>query len=192
MITDLELWHIYKKKCILKNLNSIDAEDIASTMYLLALIKERSGRINRFQMRFDWLFKDAWLTLFNKNKKNILYCEHHVYHQHISQEDYEDFLSSVATEVRLNPSLLMKQYKVTCSGVELTLSGRELKELFHKEHLNLTDAQFADNLRKRGKQMFLIGDKIYRELSIACQELKVSLTTLHKRYEIQKIKLWVK
>jgi hypothetical protein len=209
VVTDWQLREIYRKKAIKKGICPQDAEDVASEMYAIGLEKECASQraFSRFHMNFKWLFFQACaealysVRLCKKTGKAVSryksvklitgkQADKSIYNSSI--QEYEDWIATLSYAVRENFTQAMKRYRVTCSGAEILLSGQELKELLGKEHSGDTDANFASNLKKRGKHMWLVGERLFRELKDACKELKVKNDyNLKKIYPVTRVKVWV-
>lgn len=203
---DLALWEIYRRNARKRGVEAQLAEDIASEMYATALHNERVNGCSRFDNTWTWLFFSAWrkCTYREKDKNRVKYVPlqfgYHPFYGNkrngeyvqFSTEKYEQYLCSIwADTSNRDGSRFLKKYTVTCDGVEITLSGSELRELLGQDH-NITDAQYAGNLKKRGKRVFLINDDLWRTLQDAAEFYNLSVRTLYARFEVREIKVFVK
>lgn len=203
--TDAELREIFRRQAIKRRIHSIEAEDIAQEMFCLALANERARGISRFKQTTRWLFATAAANVFfrpDTRKKSghvdLLFGYHEYYgapdhgYPIFSQEGFEEWLcANWAPTSNRDGARFMRKYRCTANGKEVYFSGQDLKELLGKQHLNVSDSLFASNLKKRGKRMFLIDGSLWRELGDACAHFQCTLPTLHKRHEIEEVKIWV-
>lgn len=188
MITDMELWSIYKKYAYKKC--DYLCEDLASSMYLEALEIEKKRGLLRFNCTVKYLFLNA-MKKFTKHRETDITAVAEI----VSIDDYETWLMSnweYFTCRNNGQGKKYQKYKITADTVTIELYGSEVRELLDKNHIKLSDSNIVSNLRKRGKTHYLVDDKYFKTTDNACKYFGCkNLEQLRNKHNIRKIKLGV-
>ena len=206
-ISDFELREIFRKKAIRKKINSVDAEDVAQEMFRIALHNEALRGISRFDQVMKWLFITACKNVFpkmqprkQKDTQNVYIFlqgdtgEHSGEYKSFSDYDLGIWLDSVWEDTTTHSdgsSRPLRKYKCKANDKEFFMTANELKVLLRKEHLKIDDADFASNLKQRGKRIFLIDGALWHELQDACKHFECTFATIRKKHSVEEVKIRV-